>query len=153
MPIVPQFPNGHVKKHVLQYHDRIVDAAIYAMKVLAEELVIYAKNNRNYTDQTGNLTNSIGYVITYRVKVVSQGGFTGTGDEVSAQIGVALANEIASETRNEFAVIIVAGMNYAAYVEAKGYNVILPAELKAKTSFPEMIENLRTKINKIYDFN
>lgn len=153
MPIVPQFPNGHVKKHVLQYHDRIVDAAIYAMKVLAEELVIYAKNNRNYIDQTGNLTNSIGYVVTHKGKAVSQGGFSGTGEEISAQIGLSLANEIASETQNDFAVIIVAGMNYAAYVEAKGYNVILPAELKARIDFPTMIQRLRTKIKDVYDFN
>ena len=154
MPITPQFPNGHVRKYVLHYQDRIVSAAIYALKVLGEELVIYAKNNRNYTDQTGNLTNSIGYVVTYKGRIVVQGGFTGTGEERSIQIGVSLANEIASETQNDFALIIVAGMNYAAYVEAKGYNVILPAELKAKTDFPAMIQKLRTKINEVYnDFN
>lgn len=153
MGITPTFPNGHVRKQVMAHSDRIVAAAIYAMKVLAEELVIYAKNNRNYIDQTGNLTNSIGYVITYKGKVVSQGGFTGSGEEISAQIGLSLANEIASETQNDFAVIIVAGMNYAAYVEAKGYNVILPAELKARIDFPTMIQRLRTKIKDVYDFN
>ena len=92
-------------------------------------------------------------MITHKGKVVSQGGFSGTGEEISAQIGLSLANEIASETQNDFAVIIVAGMNYAAYVEAKGYNVILPAELKARIDFPTMIQRLRTKIKDVYDFN
>ena len=36
-------------------------------------------------------------------------------------------------------------MNYAAYVEAKGYNVILPAELKAKKEFPIVVKELITK--------
>ena len=39
-------------------------------------------------------------------------------------------------------------MNYAAYVEAKGYNVILPAELKAKTDFPIMMAKLKEKARK-----
>lgn len=43
------------------------------------------------------------------------------------------------------ALVIVAGMNYAAYVEAKGYNVILPAELKAKTDFPKAMQKLMEK--------
>ena len=43
------------------------------------------------------------------------------------------------------ALVVVAGMNYAAYVEAKGYNVILPAELKAKTDFPQAMKKLMDK--------
>lgn len=39
-------------------------------------------------------------------------------------------------------------MNYAAYVEAKGYNVILPAELKAKSELPAEINKLVMKANK-----
>jgi hypothetical protein len=34
-------------------------------------------------------------------------------------------------------------MNYAAYVEAKGYNVILPAQLKAMKDFPETVKRLQ----------
>ena len=45
-------------------------------------------------------------------------------------------------------------MNYAAYVEAKGYNVILPAELKAKKDFPEamnrLMEKARNKANELF---
>ncbi len=153
MGIKPKFGNGYIIAVTEKYHENIVRAAIYAMKVLAEELVIYAKDNRNYIDRTGNLTNSIGYVITHKGKIVSRGGFEGDGEPVSAQRGISLANEIVSETQNDFALIIVAGMNYAAYVEAKGYNVIIPAELKALTDFPETMNRLRTKIRNVYDFN
>jgi len=153
MPIVPKFTGGHVRMHVLQHREKVVSAAIYAMKVLAEELVIYAKDRRNYLDQTGNLTNSIGYVITHNGNIVQTGGFTGSGEKESIQAGMALASTVASETKNDLAIIIVAGMNYAAYVEAKGYNVILPAKLKALIDFPEMIKKLRTKVDSIYDFD
>ncbi len=37
-------------------------------------------------------------------------------------------------------------MNYAAYVEAKGYNVILPAELKAKKDFPTAMNKIINKV-------
>ena len=33
----------------------------------------------------------------------------------------------------------------SAYVEAKGYNVILPAELKARTDFPATMKRLMDK--------
>lgn len=65
-----------------------------------------------------------------------------------------LAMKIASQTPNSFSLIIVAGMNYAAYVEAKGYNVILPAELKAKADFPaamnKLVEKARSKAIELY---
>lgn len=35
------------------------------LKYLGEKLVKYAKDNHNYTDQTGNLTNSIGYAVVH----------------------------------------------------------------------------------------
>ena len=50
---------------------------------------------------------------------------------------------MAATLPNSFSLIIVAGMNYAAYVEAKGYNVILPAQLKAMKDFPETVKRLQ----------
>jgi hypothetical protein len=58
------------------------------------------------------------------------------------------AMKYAATLPNTFSLIIVAGMNYAAYVEAKGYNVILPAELKAKSELPAEINKLVMKANK-----
>lgn len=44
---------------------------------------------------------------------------------------------------HQFALIIIAGMEYASYVEAKGYNVIMPAELKAKAEMPAVIQKIK----------
>lgn len=153
MGIKPKFSNGYVMAIAKEHHTNILNAAIYAMRVLAEELVIYAKDNRNYIDQTGNLTNSIGYVITRNGNIVYKGGFQGGGEPEASKRGLMLAQEVASETKNDLSIIIVAGMNYAAYVEAKGYNVILPAELKALIDFPATMKRLRTKIRNTYDLD
>ena len=65
----------------------------------------------------------------------------GIGADSALQTALKMANECSSA----FSLIIVAGMNYAAYVEAKGYNVILPAELKAKKDFPAAMNKLMAK--------
>ena len=64
---------------------------------------------------------------------------------IGADSALQTALKVASECSSAFSLIIVAGMNYAAYVEAKGYNVILPAELKAKKDFPAAMNKLMAK--------
>lgn len=117
------------------------------LKYLGEELVKYAKDNHNYTDQTGNLTNSIGYAVVHNNDIVysSVDESSGVADNSALQIAKAMAQDIYGN--NCYSLIIVAGMNYAAYVEAKGYNVILPAELKAKKDFINEIAKVLTKFH------
>lgn len=116
-------------------------------KYLGEELVKYAKDNHNYTDQTGNLTNSIGYAVVHNNEIVysSVGYGSGAADDSAFQAAKEMAQNIYGN--NCYSLIIVAGMNYAAYVEAKGYNVILPAELKAKKDFINEIAKVLTKFH------
>ena len=116
-------------------------------KYLGEELVKYAKDNHNYTDQTGNLTNSIGYAVVHNNEIVysSVDNVSGVADDSAFQAAKEMAQTIYGN--NGYSLIIVAGMNYAAYVEAKGYNVILPAELKAKKDFINEIAKVLTKFH------
>ena len=51
--------------------------------------------------------------------------------------------EMMDRINHQFALIIIAGMEYASYVEAKGYNVIMPAELKAKAEMPAVIQRIK----------
>ena len=105
------------------------------------ELTRYAREQHNYTDQTGNLTNSIGYAVVRNGKIVNYGGEIKSGD--GAAEGLKMAQKMAANASSSFSLLIVAGMNYAAYVEAKGYNVILPAELKAKADLPAYMQKLQ----------
>lgn len=137
MGIEPTFGSGVISEAVKEFQKRVEDATVFQLKYLGENLVTYAKAMHNYTDRTGNLTNSIGYAVVQNSKIVTSGGENQPGE--GSENALSILQKFAEQCSNSFSLIVVAGMNYAAYVEAKGYNVILPAELKCQTDFPETI--------------
>ena len=141
MAIKPTFQNGAVAAKVQEFQKRLESATVFLLQYMGEELTRYAREQHNYTDQTGNLTNSIGYAVVRNGKIVNYGGEIKSGD--GAAEGLKMAQKMAANASSSFSLIIVAGMNYAAYVEAKGYNVILPAELKAKADLPAYMQKLQ----------
>lgn len=108
---------------------------------------------RGYKDQTNNLRSSTGFVIVYNGQIVKSSGFAPTsstnasgvttqGDEGTKE-GEALAKEVAStEAMEGLALILVAGMNYAVYVERMGLNVLDSAKLFASAEVKELINDL-----------
>lgn len=83
------------------------------------------KETNDYTDRTGNLRNSTGYVIALDGEIVSSAGFL-AGD------GQAYAEELSRTTRGKAVLVVCAGMNYASYVSARGYDVLDSAELESR---------------------
>lgn len=146
MGITPQFGKGYIAAQVAAFRERVEKATLFQLQYLGEQLAAYAKEQHNYTDRTGNLTNSIAYAVVKEGKIVSYGGENQPGE--GADTALKVATEYAASVPNTFSLIVVAGMNYAAYVEAKGYNVILPAELKARTDFLKVIARLQEKASK-----
>lgn len=141
MAIKPTFQNGAVAAKVQEFQKRLESATVFLLQFMGEELTKYAREQHNYTDQTGNLTNSIGYAVVRNGKIVNYGGEIKSG--YGAAEGLKIAQKMAANASSSFSLLIVAGMNYAAYVEAKGYNVILPAELKAKADLPAYMQKLQ----------
>ena len=141
MGIKPKFGNGAVAAQVNAFQVRLEKATVFMLQYLGKELAKYAKERHNYQDQTGNLTNSIGYAVVRQGKILTYGGENQPGE--GAAEGLKVAQQMAATLPNSFSLIIVAGMNYAAYVEAKGYNVILPAQLKAMNDFPATVQRLK----------
>lgn len=99
---------------------------------LGEQVVKYARENGNYTDRTANLRNSIGYMVVQSGKVIAD-SFKGNtpsrekgGDIAKAhQMGLDYAKEVIKDFDGDKTYLVwVAGMEYAAAVEAKGYDVI-----------------------------
>ncbi len=146
MGIKPKFGNGAVAAQVNAFQVRLEKATVFMLQNLGEELAKYAKERHNYQDQTGNLTNSIGYAVVRQGKILTYGGENQPGE--GAAEGLKVARQMAATLPNSFSLIIVAGMNYAAYVEAKGYNVILPAQLKAMNDFPATVQRLKALATK-----
>ena len=146
MGITPQFGKGYIAAQVAAFRERVENATLFQLQYLGEQLVAYAREQHNYTDRTGNLTNSIAYAVVKEGKIVTYGGENQPGE--GADTALKVATEYAASVPNTFSLIVVAGMNYAAYVEAKGYNVILPAELKCRTDFPKVVAQLQEKASK-----
>ena len=102
--------------------------------------------------QTGALLSSTGYeVFVDGVAIHSQfDAASGAESEAAAKgikSGQTIAEKVGKETKG-VALVVVAGMNYAAYVEARGKNVLSSAEHLAERELPRMLEKLITNIKR-----
>ena len=110
---------------------------------LGEKCVNEARNFGSYTDRTGNLRSSVGYGVFKDGQPVRYSDFQQVAKGTEGGIeGRALLDRIAGTYPHGYALIVVAGMNYAVYVEAKGYNVLSSAQLLAERELPRMINDL-----------
>lgn len=86
-------------------------------------------DSQGFFDQTSVLRSSIGYIITHNGKVISI-DFQGEKTEGITQ-GKQFAQELTKGVEG-YALICVAGANYAYYVEALGYDVITGSSITAE---------------------
>jgi hypothetical protein len=148
MGVKASFKISDVDAYIQSRMDKIDLVIIRRLQFLGEKLVNYARENGSYTDQTGNLRNSVGYVIVKNGKIINSNfqkssSLPGADGTAKAQ---ALANSLAANFKRGYAVIVVAGMNYAAAVESKGKDVLSSAEMLAKSEMPRMISELKLNI-------
>lgn len=82
---------------------------------------------KTFTNRTTRLRNSIGYVVSRNGKVIHSDfdsySVSGDAENEGRMLGRQYATELAQQTQG-YALICVAGADYAFYVEAKGYDVI-----------------------------
>ena len=127
---------------------------VRALGFLGEKCVIEARDRSqevSWFDQTGNLRSSVGYVIVANGKIITTVGFkqVKNGSE-GLLVGKSLAKKLARSYKTGYALIVVAGMNYAAHVEAMENKVVLAsAELFARRELPGMMQKLKTQIANI----
>ena len=93
----------------------------------------------NYIDDSGNLRSSIGYVIIVDGEIQALSGFESIGGaKEGAESGKEYARSLVANYPTGYALIVVAGMNYAEYVAANGYDVLDSAELIAEKMCKEI---------------
>lgn len=102
------------------------------------EITNLAKSTNTYKDQTNNLRSSIGFIVYDKGELVNE-MFTkaGIGAEGDGSKGINQGKQIAEQAAkkypNALVGVIVAGMEYALKVEAKGYDVLTGSCIQAKT--------------------
>lgn len=129
-------PTTQVRQTMDEYSRRCLKAAMRDMTYLGEQCVTEARKNHTYKDQTGNLTSSVGYVLSNNGQVVSRSAFEAvrpTGTQ-GAQDGKQYAEQMARMLPGKTAIVVVAGMMYGKYVAARGYNVLDSALTLARKS-------------------
>lgn len=136
---------AEIEKEIVRAHKLTLRMFSY----LGEKCLIEARDRPqsvSWIDHTGNLRSSVGYVVVYNGSIVKYGGFTGLGTEGKGE-GKSLAESLASKFHSCYALVVVAGMNYASKVEAiENKCVLASAELLALNTVPSMMLQLKEQI-------
>lgn len=106
---------------------KFIETLTYA----GEQGVRIARVSGKYTDITGNLRSSIGYVVISHGEIIKenyQRADKGSDKDTGLQQANRLAQTLASEFNTGIVLVLVAGMDYALYVESiKGKDVLASA--------------------------
>lgn len=152
MAIKPNFTKDDVRKRFDAFLNEIEKKQIARLQRLGEMCLVEARTNKGYMMQTGALLSSTGYeVFVDGVAIHSQFDAASGAESNAAETGIKSGQSIAEiigKGTNGIALVVVAGMNYAAYVEAKGYNVLSSAEHLAERELPRMLEKLISNIKR-----
>ncbi len=122
MSLIPMFTMSAVSNRTLQYVNDKQRRMIMSLARIGERFISNAKVNGAYTDRTGNLRSSLGYVVILDGEVQRQ---SIKGDKPEGRMEAeTLLDELAAEYGEGIVLIVVAGMEYAAAVESKGFDVL-----------------------------
>ena len=146
MPIKRLTPTAEIDRYITGCVEAIKKALVYNLCAVGEQVLNAARLTNSYKDQTGNLRSSIGYVVAVDGEIVQMSSFevVKEGGE-GAKGGKAYAMQLVRDFPHGIVLIVVAGMNYASYVSAKGYDVLDSSELLADKLVPQMLQQLGFK--------
>ena len=140
MGLTPLYTSNDVKEVFDTFVEDVDVQMIQLFSYVGEEFVNQARNTSTYKDRTGNLRSSIGYVVALdgEVKIDNLEG-TAEGKARAKE----LVQQVLSEESAGIVLIGFAGMQYASYVESKGYDVITGSTPKAGKILKELKAGLK----------
>ena len=147
MGITPQFSVREIHSYMESYRQRVEEIVIRNLQRLGEQAIIHVRNRtgeESWYDQTGNLRSSVGYVVGRDGVVTSKGGFSQVlnGAEGTSE-GQKFAESLAKLMAGKYFLIVVAGMEYASYVEdMENKDVLASSTLFVKDELPKMIQRI-----------
>lgn len=146
MPIKRLTPTTEIDRYIAGRVEAIKKALVYNLCAVGEQVLNAARLTNSYKDQTGNLRSSIGYVVAVDGEIVQMSSFdTVKEGREGSRVGKEYAMQLVRDFPHGIVLIVVAGMNYASYVSAKGYDVLDSSELLADKLVPQMLQQLGFK--------
>jgi len=127
----PMFSMGNINQRVDNFVIFKEERIRLALHYVGVDFMDRAKENlprrlggTSFEDHTGNLRSSIGYAVLLDGEVLDEEYKVVKGGQEGANASRELVRELATEFNKGFVLIGLAGMEYAAAVESKGYDVI-----------------------------
>lgn len=138
------FTMGDVKADIDKAKQGHEESLLDEFRRTGVQFINDARSIRTYQDQTGNLRSSIGYTL-FKDGQLVESSFPG-GDITGS--GSALAKEVARSYPKGILLVVVAGMFYAQYVEAKSYDVLTGSSYAAETKIKARVSKLFETLNR-----
>ena len=161
MPVKQSFSTPDFERYLRRCQEIAMDMVFNRMAFLAEECVNRIRSRskeESWIDHSGNLRSSIGYIITVNGNPVVNGGFMPTNTpEGNGADGQKAGSEYADGIITQFshspiALVEVAGMEYALYVEARdNKDVLASTELWARSEWSKRMPKLKANIEKEWE--
>lgn len=142
-----------LRKYLNLVQRRFEAALVYNLEYLVVEMVNHAKLNAGYTDRTSNLKSSIGGVVLKNGVPITYKGFAREkAADVGVKTGTEFINSLISSHSKGYVILVVAGMEYASWVEDGGktnrapYNVLKLTEIKMEKELKKLVIRLSKSI-------
>lgn len=134
---------AYIAKGVERQRNRIIARLGKIGELCVNRARISEGKQKDFTDRTGNLRGSIGYILVVDGQIYTESAFepVPVWDKKLERIvtheegpngGRAFAERLASQCGTGIVLIVVAGMKYAKYVADKGFDVLDSAETEAE---------------------
>ena len=144
-----------VRDYLYKEYQRHLHRLISSLQYVGETVVNQIRDSdiSYWEDHTGNLRSSIGYIIAVDGKPIGMSGFekvegpeADQTEEDGSEKGRAYARRIVDLYPEGIALIVVAGMEYASYVErVESRTVLAKGEIEARKLVTEMIQELNRR--------
>lgn len=155
MGLTPRFTRADVRNAVEKRRMLFRKAVINRLELVGWEFVKMARDKTassgGFNDVTGNLRSSIGFAVVDHGTVKKENYEVSKGGQKKAE-GIQEAKNFIRTLKGNFddgfALIVVAGMGYAAAVESRGKDVITGSSLEAESILKAAIDKLKEKMNR-----
>jgi hypothetical protein len=119
------------------------------LRYVGEQFIQDARNSGDYTDRTGNLRSSIGFIILKDGRVIQEAfekAGKGTDQATGVKAGQDYSKQVAQAFPRNYVLIVVAGAEYASAVESKGKDVLTGSSEKAKQALSKALQRIADNI-------
>ena len=144
MGISAQFSTKALDELLKEVPEILAGEIIRALSYLGEQSIKRIRDRsakESWIDQTGNLRSSIGYAIYDHGRILMESAFEQVKEGMEGRAaGKRTIDELATRYSQTYALVVVAGMKYAEYVEAmETKDVLASTELWAKSKVDEYL--------------